>query len=50
MHWHQDEGDLGKRKGLDPITVAILSMDGFDAMTVDPNDGRTESALHRLGG
>jgi len=37
MHWHQDESDLGKRRGRDPITVAILSMDGFDAMTVDPN-------------
>jgi len=36
-HWHQDERDLEKRRGLDPITVAILSMDDFDAMTVDPN-------------
>ena len=36
-HWHQDERDLGKRNGRDPITVAILSTVGFDAMTVDPN-------------
>ena len=37
MHWHQDERDLDKRKGLDPITVAILSMDGVDATAVDQN-------------
>lgn len=37
MHWQGDERDLEKRKGRDPIAVAILSMDGFDAMTVDPN-------------
>jgi hypothetical protein len=37
MHWHQDERDLDKRRGMDPITVAILSMDGFDATTVDQN-------------
>ena len=37
MHWHQEERDLDKRKGMDPITVAILSMDGFDATTVDPS-------------
>jgi hypothetical protein len=36
-HWHQDERDLGKRDGRDPITVAILSMADFDAMTVDAN-------------
>lgn len=36
-HWHQDERDLEKRRGLDPITVAILSMADFDAMTVDVN-------------
>ncbi len=36
-HWHQDERDLEKRRGLDPITVVILSMDDFEAMTVDPN-------------
>jgi hypothetical protein len=37
MHWHQEERDLDKRRGMDPITVAILSMPGFDATTVDPN-------------
>ena len=36
-HWHQDERDLGKRNGRDPITVVILSMADFDATTVDPN-------------
>src|SRR5579859_4748876 len=44
MHWHMDEPDLEKRKGRDPIPVAILSMDGFDAMTVDTTSltfGRT---------
>lgn len=34
-HWHQDESDLDKRKGMWPITVAILSMRHFDAMTVN---------------
>jgi len=52
MHWHMDEPDLEKRKGRDPIPVAILSMDGFDAMTVDPTSltfGRTgtERSLFR---
>ncbi len=37
MHWQQDEKGLEKRKGKDPISVAILSMDDFDATTVDPN-------------
>ena len=37
MHWHQDESGLEKRKNQDPIVVAILSMDDFDATTVDPN-------------
>jgi hypothetical protein len=36
-HWHQEERDLGKRNGRDPITVAILSMASFDAMGVDQN-------------
>ena len=36
-HWHQDESDLRKRNGRDPITVAIMSMADFDAMTVDAN-------------
>ena len=36
-HWHEEERDLEKRKGMWPITVAILSMPGFDAMTVDAN-------------
>ena len=36
-HWHQDEHDFGRRNGRDPITVAILSMKDFDAMTVDAN-------------
>ena len=36
-HWHQEERDLEKRKDMWPITVAILSMPGFDAMTVDAN-------------
>lgn len=52
MHWHMDEPDLEKRKGRDPIPVAILSMDGFDAMTVDTTSltfGRTgtEKSLFR---
>jgi hypothetical protein len=35
-HWRDEERDLERRKGMDPITVAILSMQDFDAMTVDP--------------
>jgi len=51
-HWHQDERDLGKRHGRDPITVAILSTDEFDATTVDPKSltfGATgdEKSLYR---
>ena len=50
--WHQDERDIEKRRGIDPITVAILTMDGFDATTVNPNTltfGRTgyEKSLFR---
>ena len=36
-HWHQDERDLGKRNGRDPIAVVIMSMADFDATAVDPN-------------
>src|SRR5882724_180216 len=51
-HWHQDESGLEKRNGQDPIVVAILSMNGFDAMTVVPESltfGRTgeEKSLFR---
>ncbi|MEO8158175.1 MAG: hypothetical protein ABI648_10290 [Betaproteobacteria bacterium] len=52
MRWHQEERDLDKRGGLDPITVVILSMDGFDATTADANSltfGKTgfEKSLYR---
>ncbi|MEO8166516.1 MAG: hypothetical protein ABI619_14085, partial [Betaproteobacteria bacterium] len=52
MRWHQEERDLEKRKGLDPITVVILTMDNFDATTVEPNSltfGKTgyERSLYR---
>ncbi|HEX9450742.1 MAG TPA: hypothetical protein VF934_04950 [Burkholderiales bacterium] len=51
-HWHQDENGLEKRNGQDPIVVGILSMNGFDAMTVVPESltfGRTgeEKSLFR---
>ncbi|MFL6581106.1 MAG: PPC domain-containing protein [Burkholderiales bacterium] len=51
-HWHQDERDLGRRNGMDPITVVVLSMSRFDAMAVDPNSltfGATgnEKSLYR---
>ena len=51
-HWHQDETGLEKRNGQDPIVVAILSMTGFDAMTVAQESltfGRTgeEKSLFR---
>ncbi len=37
-HWHQDERDLDRRGGRDPIVVAILSVRGFRATKeVDPN-------------
>ena len=52
MHWHQDESGLEKRKNQDPIVVAILSIKGFDAMTVNPESlsfGKTgeEKSLFR---
>ncbi len=52
MHWRHEERDLEKRRGLNPITVAILSMDGFEATTVDQNSltfGTTgyEKSLYR---
>ena len=37
MHWNQDESGLEKRKNQNPIVVAVLSMNDFDATTVDPN-------------
>ena len=36
-HWHQEERDLERRRGMSPITVVIMSMSGFDATTVDPS-------------
>lgn len=36
-HWHQDERDLSRRRGMWPIAVVILSMADFDAKTVDQN-------------
>ena len=56
-HWHQDERDLGRRNGRDPITVVILSMaesatNKFEATTVNVNSltfGATgkEKSLYR---
>ena len=52
-HWRQDERDLDRRGGRDPIVVAILSVRGFKAtQEVDPNSltfGRTgsEKSLYR---
>ena len=51
-HWHQDERDLDKRNGQDPITVVIFSMANFNAMTVDANSltfgsGGSEKSLFR---
>ena len=37
MRWHQEERDLERRRGMDPIIVIVLSMQDFDATKVDPN-------------
>ena len=37
LQWHNEDTQIGKFKGDDPIPVAILSTPGFDAMTIDQN-------------
>jgi hypothetical protein len=53
-HWRKDESGLEKRKGRDPIVVAILSASDFEPMTVDGNSltfgsTGTEPSLFRCG-